>query len=146
MNGIGQPERATQNRVIALFRDELGYRYVGDRADRENNSNIEERLLTTFLQRSGYTVMQAAKDHAGPLAHQSIDYFKELSYYDRKALHNLKYFTWVEQQGRTVDELNALWEPEFWREMFEDEVLVFDTMIGEFNAKVGLGDFGLEKW
>ena len=34
MSSIGQPERATQNRVIALFRDELGYRFLGDWADR----------------------------------------------------------------------------------------------------------------
>ncbi|MBX2991904.1 MAG: pyridoxal-phosphate dependent enzyme [Bacteroidetes bacterium] len=85
-----------------------------------------------------YTVVQAAKDHAAVLEHQGIDYFKELTYYDRKALHNLKYFTWVEQQGRTVEELNALWEPEFWQKMFEEEVVVFDRMIEEFNAKVGI--------
>ena len=39
MTPIGQPERATQNRVIALFRDELGYRYLGDWTDRDGNSN-----------------------------------------------------------------------------------------------------------
>ncbi len=84
-----------------------------------------------------YTVVQAAKDHAAAIEHQGIEYFKELSYYDRKSLHNLKYFTWVEQQGRTVEELNALWEPEFWREMFEDEVRVFDRMITDFNTEIG---------
>ncbi len=46
MSAVGQHERATQNRVIALFRDELKYRYLGDRTDREGNSNIEEGLLT----------------------------------------------------------------------------------------------------
>ena len=35
----------------------------------------------------------------------SIDHVKELSYYDRKAMHNLKYFTWIEQQGRTYEEI-----------------------------------------
>jgi cysteine synthase len=85
-----------------------------------------------------YTIIQAARDHAGAIAHQGIDYFKELSYYDRKAIHNLKYFTWVEQQGRTSEELNAQWNPEFWRQVFEDEVVVFDRMIGEFNALVGV--------
>ena len=49
MSTIGQPERATQNRVIALFRDELGYRYLGDWTDRDGNSNIEEELLTAWL-------------------------------------------------------------------------------------------------
>jgi type I restriction enzyme, R subunit len=41
MNEIGKPERNTQNRVIALFCDELDYRYLGDWTDRQNNSNIE---------------------------------------------------------------------------------------------------------
>ena len=49
MNPIGKPERATQNRVIALFRDELGYRYLGDWSDRPSNSNIQEDLFTTHL-------------------------------------------------------------------------------------------------
>jgi type I restriction enzyme, R subunit len=55
MNGVGQPERATQNRVIALFRNELGYRYLGDWSDRDGNSNVEEDLLSEWLTWSGYT-------------------------------------------------------------------------------------------
>jgi len=55
MNGIGKPERVTQNRVIALFRDELGYRYLGDRSDRPGNSNIEEKLLIDYLTHAGYS-------------------------------------------------------------------------------------------
>ena len=46
-------ERATQDRVIALFRDELGYRFLGSRSDRDN-SNVEEDLLTAHLVRAGY--------------------------------------------------------------------------------------------
>ena len=44
MSKVGQPERATQSRVIALFRDELGYCYLGDGFGREGNSNIENLL------------------------------------------------------------------------------------------------------
>ena len=55
---IGQPERATQNRVIALFRDELGYRFLGDRSDRDDNSNIEEELLADWLTKNGCTPAQ----------------------------------------------------------------------------------------
>lgn len=54
MSGIGQPERVTQNRVIALLRDELGYRYLGNWIDRAGNSNIEEELLSAYLSRRGY--------------------------------------------------------------------------------------------
>jgi len=58
MSKVGQPERATQNRVIALFRDELHYRYLGDWSDRDNNSNIDEILLTDWLSKCGYTSAQ----------------------------------------------------------------------------------------
>ncbi len=58
MNQIGAPERATQNRVIALFRDELDYDYLGDWTDRDGNSNIEEGLLSAWLTKSGYTPAQ----------------------------------------------------------------------------------------
>lgn len=55
---IGQPERTTQDRVIALFRDQLGYRYLGDWQERANNSNIEAGLLSDYLVGNGYTKVQ----------------------------------------------------------------------------------------
>ena len=55
---VGQPERETQDRVIALFRDELGFRYLGDWTDRDGNSNIEEGLLTAYLANSGCSPTQ----------------------------------------------------------------------------------------
>ncbi len=58
MSTVGQPERATQNRVISLFHDELGYRYLGDWSDRDGNSNIEEGLLSAWLTKTGYTPAQ----------------------------------------------------------------------------------------
>ena len=61
MNDIGNPERVTQNRVIALFRDDLCYRYLGDWTDRDGNSNIEEGLLTAYLTKSGYTPEQISR-------------------------------------------------------------------------------------
>ena len=61
MSIIGQPERATQNRIITLFREELGYRYLGDWTDRAPNSNIEEKILTQHLQKSGYSAGQISR-------------------------------------------------------------------------------------
>ena len=58
MSGVGQPEHVTQKRVIALFKDDLGYDYLGDWSDRPNNSNIEEELLITYLTKSGYSAQQ----------------------------------------------------------------------------------------
>jgi type I restriction enzyme, R subunit len=56
MNDIGQIERETQNRVVKLFKDQLKYAYLGDWHDRENNSNIEEKYLRSFLKdKQGYS-------------------------------------------------------------------------------------------
>lgn len=49
MSTIGQKERATQNRVITLLRDQLGYTYLGNWEDRPQNRNLEETLLRAFL-------------------------------------------------------------------------------------------------
>jgi type I restriction enzyme, R subunit len=61
VSAIGQPERATQNRVIALFRDELGYAELGDWSDRDGNSNIEAGLFTAYLEKSGYSAAQISR-------------------------------------------------------------------------------------
>ena len=58
MSRVGQPERATQDRVIALLRDELGWRYLGDWSDRSGNSHIEEDLLSAWLGQRGNTPLQ----------------------------------------------------------------------------------------
>ena len=87
-------------------------------------------------ERGVYRAQDAIADFAGPLAHQSVDYFKELTHPERKAIHNLKYYTWVEQQGKTSAELTEQWNPEYWRALFEDEVAYFDQLIEEFNQQV----------
>jgi cysteine synthase A len=52
-------------------------------------------------------------------------------------LHNFKYFTWVEQQGRSADELRELWRPEFWEKMFA-QVDEWDRQIEAFNERTGV--------
>jgi len=54
MTTVGQRERATQNRVVKLFQNSLGYDYLGNWEARAGNSNIEEGCLTAFLKRQGY--------------------------------------------------------------------------------------------
>lgn len=61
MNGVGKPERVTQQRIITLFRDELKYRVLGDWSDRPGNSNIEEEILKTFLESCSYTPEQISR-------------------------------------------------------------------------------------
>ena len=60
MSGIA-PERITQNRVIKLFHEELAYRYLGDWKERALNSNIEEKILTDYLQRRGYSLAEISR-------------------------------------------------------------------------------------
>jgi len=55
MSKVGQIERATQNRVIQLFKKELKYRYLGNLEKEENNSNVDEALLTSFLTKKGHS-------------------------------------------------------------------------------------------
>jgi cysteine synthase len=65
------------------------------------------------------------------------DHFRELTFPDRKAVHNLKYFTWVEQQQRSVEDLNRLWDAEFWTEMFS-QVDEWDRLIAALNERTGV--------
>ena len=55
MSNIGKKERVTQNRLVALFQNELKYRYLGNWEVREENSNIEKEILSTYLTRKGYS-------------------------------------------------------------------------------------------
>lgn len=55
---IGKTERKTQNRVIALFQNDLKYEYLGDWSDRSGNSNIEEPYLADYLKEQGYSDAQ----------------------------------------------------------------------------------------
>lgn len=62
---------------------------------------------------------------------------RELGYWDKKALHNLKYFTWVEQQGKTSQALANLWDPDFWTQAL-GQADAWDALIREFNERTGV--------
>lgn len=55
MNKVGNLEKVTQERVIKLFTEKLGYEYLGDWEDRPNNKNIEEKLLHSYLKGKGHS-------------------------------------------------------------------------------------------
>jgi hypothetical protein len=68
----------------------------------------------------------------------TIDNMEELTYYSRKRIHNLKYYTWVEQQGKTYEEIQAQWYNDNYWEDIPKFVEQIDSLIEEFNARTGL--------
>ena len=85
-----------------------------------------------------YTREQSIADDARYLKGQATDYMMELGYKDRKRIHNLKYYTWVEQQGRTYEEIMAQWyDPDYWTEIQHQQPQI-DALIEEFNHKAGV--------
>jgi cysteine synthase len=96
------------------------------------------RLTELARERGDYTQVQAQRD-LECIGAITMDHTKELSYYDRKAIHNLKYYTWIEQQGRDLRELDDQWadHDRYWHAMF-DQVDAIDALIADFNAGTGL--------
>ena len=96
----------------------------------------QSRLEELTAEKGKYSEKQAVKDMEKCLFGTRADNMKELSYEDRKMIHNLKYFTWVEQQGKEVEEINQLWyDREIWNKLF-NQPIVWDKMIKEFNDEV----------
>ena len=94
-------------------------------------SRIEE--LTA--ERGAYTGIDAHKDMQ-LMMDSGIDNVLELTHYEKKRIHNLKYFTWIEQQGRELDELNSQWydHDSYWNSIFSLAPQI-DELIMEFNGK-----------
>ncbi len=85
-----------------------------------------------------YSQTAAAVHYERYLLGAAIDHYQELGYWDRKRIHNLKYFTWVEQQGKTVEELDAQWyDDDYWTNHFHAWE-AWDRQIDEFNERTGL--------
>jgi len=97
------------------------------------------RLQEMHQEYGEYSEYNAAADFARYLLGESTDNMLELTYTDRKRVHNLKYFTWVEQQGKTYNEILSQWyEPDYWIDV-QRQVPEIDAMIEEFNTEAGLG-------
>ncbi|MBE6824720.1 MAG: pyridoxal-5-phosphate-dependent protein subunit beta [Ruminococcaceae bacterium] len=86
-----------------------------------------------------YNIKEAEIDHKLHMLGLKTDSLIELTYAERKRVHNLKYYTWVEQQGRTVEELNALWyDTQGTWDYVHKQCEELDNLINEFNEEVGL--------
>ncbi len=73
MSDVGEREKQTQDRVVRLFRDILGYRYLGNWIDRDCNSNIEPELLRDFLEKRMYDsgIISRAMHHLDKIANDT---------------------------------------------------------------------------
>ncbi len=86
-----------------------------------------------------YTPARAAADYAASLRGQRTDNLLELTYAERKRVHHLKYYTWVEQQGRTAEELGDQWHRQDKTfEAVQKQTAQVDDLIDSFNEEVGL--------
>jgi cysteine synthase len=96
----------------------------------------QSRLIELNEQYGRYTKENAAVDYNKILSGSKTDNLCELNYRDRKRIHNLKYFTWVEQQGKTVQQINELWyDDDFWTSI-QSLTPTIDKMIEQFNQQV----------
>jgi cysteine synthase A len=93
------------------------------------------RLRELTEKRGDYDSRQAGRDQE-LLMNQAIDHVLELGHYDRKRIHNLKYYTWIEQQGKELADLNAQWQEHrsYWRSIHA-LVPEIDALIEEFNHR-----------
>jgi len=113
--------------------DDIIFTIATDSADM-----YQSRIQELKDERGSYNNIQAIKDFEKCILGSTVDHMKELNYYDPKAVNNLKYFTWVEQQGKLVEDLNQLWnDREIWNKQF-NQIHRWDELINEFNERTGL--------
>jgi cysteine synthase len=85
-----------------------------------------------------YQTIDAAAHFSRYLDGVTTDNMIELTYPERRRVHNLKYFTWVEQQGKTYEEIMDQWyQPDYWTNI-QKLTPQIDAMIEEFNKDTGL--------
>jgi cysteine synthase len=99
----------------------------------------QSRLVELREERGEFTSLDAAAAFHRYLLGAGLDHVQELGYWDRKRIHNLKYYTWVEQQGKTYAEIQAQWyDPDYWTSI-QTMADPIDELIDAFNERVGLG-------
>jgi len=117
---------------------ELGERDIVLTVLTDSMELYQSRLKEMHSEFGAYTETNAAADFARYLHGQTTDNLLELRYTDQRRVHNLKYFTWVEQQGKTYQEILSMWqEPDYWTNV-QKQVPEIDELITEFNAEAGL--------
>jgi cysteine synthase len=98
----------------------------------------QSRLRELNEERGPFTETDAAIAFHRYLLGESTDHMMELTFPDRKRIHNLKYYTWVEQQGKSYEEIQAQWyDPDYWPNT-RNKIDEIDALIDSFNERTGL--------
>ena len=98
----------------------------------------QSRLKEENEKQGEFTNRDAAVSFDADLMGLGVDNMIEMDYYEKKRMHNLKYFTWIEQQGKTVEELNAQWyDEDYWKSRYA-KVDEWDEEIEAFNERTGV--------
>jgi len=98
----------------------------------------QSRLQEMHAEFGEYTEIDAAAHFSRFLEGENTSNLLDLTYQDKRRVHNLKYYTWVEQQGKTYEEILDQWyDPTYWTG-YQSQVEEIDVLIEEFNDKVGL--------
>jgi cysteine synthase len=97
------------------------------------------RLEEVRDEQGTYSMDQAAADFENCLIGQETDHVLDMDFEAKKRVHNLKYFTWVEQQGKESEDLNEQWDnfPGYW-DKIHNQAGDIDELINEFNDRVGI--------
>ena len=99
----------------------------------------QSRIEELNQMHGAYNVNEAHLDHCIHMLGIKTDNMEELTYATRKRIHNLKYYTWVEQQGETVEDLNALWyDTEGTWDAVHHQAKELDELINAFNEESGV--------
>ncbi|MBW2704111.1 MAG: pyridoxal-phosphate dependent enzyme [Deltaproteobacteria bacterium] len=120
-------------------RNELDERDVIFTIFTDSMEMYESRLDEARAESGEYKKEQAELDWHLHLRGMKTDNMEELDHLGRMRIHNLKYYTWIEQQQKEVEELNAQWNnhkdywPAHWK--MTDK---YDELIKAFNDKAGM--------
>lgn len=99
----------------------------------------QSRIQELNEEHGPYSEQAAALDHHVHMLGLRTDSMQELTYAERKRIHNLKYYTWVEQQGKDVQELDALWyDTKGTWDAVHAQAAELDALIDQFNEAAGV--------
>jgi len=120
-------------KYFEMDEDDIIFSVATDSMEMYQSRMIEEREKNgTFSERDAAVVFEAS------MRSLKTDHMIEMNYHQKKRMHNLKYFTWIEQQGKTVEELNDQWyDKDYWKSRY-GMIEEWDARIEEFNERTGL--------